>query len=975
MRKIRLMAAVLVAVLAAGTTTMPLVTYADQAVMQADGVTVKNTNELRSALAAKNNLIIVDGTIAVNPDAQGTSLTIPGGVTIQGKTPDSGLVCRGHIQLTGDGVVFRKMELHFNSTNALEGVPHREIFLAGHSLTLDDVDTYLPGGAGSDLGGFGGTEKELLPTIYAGGFRGTTVGDNASVTVLNARSNTKLQAIYMSHDAGNDNKVAYSGTATVSMDAKTEVREGIRTDGNQSATVALTAAASYMGATGLAFYGNENTQLQLKNCSIKKTVINQVGSVTIDQDAELFLKEGSLKNVEVKNKGALNLTAFAGGTPVIEGDFTGDASISDSDTSKRGFLVLPEKGTVQINGTISGVTWLHTNNKNFPGPIHDGIPYVKASTQSAPSSFALSKKNVQNGDKLSYKDGKWISGEQSAAIHDIFFPKDNSKLERFKAKVLNGVLYLDPAIDVSELNIRPEEIKCQNGTLVYTGDQAAYYMVRNHNFYSTAALMPHAYPTLTTQANGCVATVNYTYHPTWTKPFVERVIAGYDDVMRLIRKDDTDFAKILKFHDWIVKNVAYGQQGLYADFAVGALANKKAVCAGYAKLYQFLLDQEGIENIYVAARTASEPHAWNLVRYEGHWFHVDCTWDCSVGYYKNVNHWYFMMSDEEFNENGKHTDDWKDPAKNYPTGNVCTIENKYYAANKEIATDEQIAQNPVRLKHQFDPTEPYTSSDKSGHTRKCRAGQLITEPHNLNDEVCAGCGYDMRKDPDHNNGGQTTPSKPPAPASEDKSSTYFNIFETDAAVSTTQISFEVPLYVTMAAVNGAESMVVPSADKYFIRNTCRADAEGKKQALGICGIKAEMGELWAIKSVPGEKYDMSFTLGGYPFGDLAKKEKRTFFDRTDWNQKLTETNAFFLKAEDNTAAGNKKPGLVPITDKLELPIQSAIANAERKNTKTVPAFQVIYTVCAVDDQGQPMASVYVGNDKEEAFKEVVGAGN
>ena len=975
MRKIRLMAAVLVAVLAAGTTTMPLVTYADQAVMQADGVTVTNANELRSALAAKNNLVIVKGTFAVNPDAQGTSLTIPGGVTIQGQTSDSGLVCRGPIQLTGDGVVFRKMELHFNSTNALGGVPHREIFLAGHSLTLDDVDTYLQGGAGSGLGGFGGTEKELLPTIYAGGFRGTTVGDNASVTVLNARSNTKLQAIYMSHDAGNDNKVAYSGTATVSMDAKTVVREGIHTDRNQSATVALTAAASYMGATGLAFYGNENTQLQLKNCKINETVINQVGSVTIDQDAELFLKEGSLKNVEVKNKGALNLTAFAGGTPVIEGNFTGGASISDLDTSKRGFLVLPEKGTVQINGTISGVTWLHTKYKNLPGPIHDGIPYVKASPQSAPSSFALSEKNVQNGDKLSYKDGKWISGEQSAAIRDIFFPKDNSKLERFKAKVLNGVLRLDPAIDVSELNIRPEEIKYQTAIQEVTGESAAYYMVQNHSFYSMAALMLGKHPTFTPQDNGCVATVNYTYHPTWTKPFVERVIAGYDDVMRLIRKDDTDFAKILKFHDWIVKNVAYSQISTNADFGAGALANKKAVCAGYARLYQFLLEQEEIENIYVAARTKTENHAWNLVRYEGHWFHVDCTWDHGVGNSTNVNHWYFMMSDEEFNADGAHTDQWKDSEKNYPTGNVCTIDNKYYAVNKEIATDEQIAQNPVHLKHQYDPEEPYTSSDKSGHTRRCLAGQLITEPHNLNDEVCAGCGYDMRKDPDHNNGGQTTPSKPPAPASEDKSSTYFNIFETDAAVSTTQISFEVPLYVTMAAVNGAGSMVVPSADKYFIRNTCRADAEGKKQALGICGIKAEMGELWAIKSVPGEKYDMSFTLGGYPFGDLAKKEKRTFFDRTDWNKKLTETNAFFLNAEDNTAAGQIKPGLVPITDKLELPIQSAIAKVERKNTKTVPAFQVIYTLCAVDDQGQPMASVYVGNDKDEAFKEVVGAGN
>ena len=109
---------------------------------------------------------------------------------------------------------------------------------------------------------------------------------------------------------------------------------------------------------------------------------------------------------------------------------------------------------------------------------------------------------------------------------------------------------------------------------------------------------------------------------------------------------------------------------------------------------------------------------------------------------------------------------------------------------------------------------------------------------------------------------------------------------------------------------------------------------------------------------------MSFALGGYAFENLEKKEKKTLFDRTDWNKKLTETNAFFLKTADNKASGNTKPGLVRITDRLDLP--------ERKNSKTVATFRVIYTLCAVDEQGQPMSSTYVGNDKNEAFKEVVG---
>ena len=56
---------------------------------------------------------------------------------------------------------YSDIELVFSSSNSLNSVPHREIFLAGHSLTLDNVSTYLEGAAGS-LGGLGGTEKELL---------------------------------------------------------------------------------------------------------------------------------------------------------------------------------------------------------------------------------------------------------------------------------------------------------------------------------------------------------------------------------------------------------------------------------------------------------------------------------------------------------------------------------------------------------------------------------------------------------------------------------------------------------------------------------------------------------------------------------------------------------------------------------------------------------------------------------------------
>ena len=96
-------------------------------------------------------------------------------------------------------MTIKNLELLFESSNALGSVPHREIFLAGHSLTLDNVSTYLDGGDGS-FGPLGGTEKELLPSVLAGGFPGASVGSNASLTIINSNSKTMFQDIYMAQE-------------------------------------------------------------------------------------------------------------------------------------------------------------------------------------------------------------------------------------------------------------------------------------------------------------------------------------------------------------------------------------------------------------------------------------------------------------------------------------------------------------------------------------------------------------------------------------------------------------------------------------------------------------------------------------------------------------------------------------------------------------------------------------------------------
>ena len=342
--------------------------------------------------------------------------------------------------------------------------------------------------------------------------------------------------------------------------------------------------------------------------------------------------------------------------------------------------------------------------------------------------------NTQNPGNTENEDG----------IHDIFTAKDTSKLEIFKARILNRLLYQDKTIDVSDIDISEKEIVYTTGKYNLTGTSAVRQIVRDNPLHSTISTM--GAPQFTYKANGNVETVKFTYHSVWTKAFVKQVLAGYDDAMSLVKEGDSDFAKILKLHDWIVKNVSYAMSGNTVDFAVGAFADKKAVCAGYSQCYRFLLSQAGIDSIYIAAKTKKEPHAWNLVKYEGHWFHVDCTWDRGVGINPTVKHDYFMKSDDEFNEDGAHTEDWKAPEKNYPQGNDCTIINKFYAANKDIAQDEQIKANPIKIKHEYDTSQPYHTS-KTEHWRVCKAGVEIREQHDGN--PCSICHYEQKTECDH----------------------------------------------------------------------------------------------------------------------------------------------------------------------------------------------------------------------------------
>lgn len=111
-----------------------------------------------------------------------------------------------------------------------------------------------------------------------------------------------------------------------------------------------------------------------------------------------------------------------------------------------------------------------------------------------------------------------------------------------------------------------------------------------------------------------------------------------NEVVRLTAdlEGKSDYEKSLILHDRVAAETLYTMQGEHQT-AYGALVQGTAVCAGYARAYQLLMQRVGIPTWYVTGTSVSPSgktvgHAWNLVQLDGQWYYTDVTWDDQTNY-------------------------------------------------------------------------------------------------------------------------------------------------------------------------------------------------------------------------------------------------------------------------------------------------------------------------------------------------------
>ena len=117
-----------------------------------------------------------------------------------------------------------------------------------------------------------------------------------------------------------------------------------------------------------------------------------------------------------------------------------------------------------------------------------------------------------------------------------------------------------------------------------------------------------------------------------------------------IADDMNDMQKVKALHDWVCQHTSYSPAGQESHNDAAILMNDTTVCEGYSRLCNLLYHEAGLGTYYATGVN----HAWNIVNIDGHYFHIDSTWDDSSSSYE----WFCKSDSEMKNAGGSHAN-WK----------------------------------------------------------------------------------------------------------------------------------------------------------------------------------------------------------------------------------------------------------------------------------------------------------------------------
>lgn len=127
-------------------------------------------------------------------------------------------------------------------------------------------------------------------------------------------------------------------------------------------------------------------------------------------------------------------------------------------------------------------------------------------------------------------------------------------------------------------------------------------------------------------SNYCEFSPGYTYSDQEIAEIQQSMQNAWQEVNALIPQGADTYEKVKTVYTYLIDLAEYASSDDDQNIA-GIFWKKQAVCAGYARAVQYLLEQMDIPCIYVEGdtRNSDEGHAWDIVQINGQYYYVDAT--------------------------------------------------------------------------------------------------------------------------------------------------------------------------------------------------------------------------------------------------------------------------------------------------------------------------------------------------------------
>ncbi|MBR5253028.1 MAG: S-layer homology domain-containing protein [Clostridia bacterium] len=211
-------------------------------------------------------------------------------------------------------------------------------------------------------------------------------------------------------------------------------------------------------------------------------------------------------------------------------------------------------------------------------------------------------------------------------------------------RLYDNVMVGAEVVDISTFRVRHEYLITLFDDLLSSSPELYYLNSRLTYSYSTI--------------NGIEYVAKVRFHYNMTPRELKEARPTYDSeveyIASLVDPSMSETEKALFVYDYMAALYEYDSDLIVYD-AYRMMTGERGVCRAYSLAYAAVMRELGMECIMVVSNEMV--HAWNLVRVDGVWYHVDLTFDDPLNDRPGrTMHDYFLLSDEEIEsrEKGAH---------------------------------------------------------------------------------------------------------------------------------------------------------------------------------------------------------------------------------------------------------------------------------------------------------------------------------